>query len=258
SLLVGLAAAKGIAAALGIPIVGYDHIAAHLYACRLAHPEAKVYPCVGLVASGGHTSLFHARSPLELDRLGGTIDDAAGEAFDKAASLLGLGYPGGPWIEKAAAGGNPKAHRLPRPLAADRERMDLSFSGLKTALRYLVRPPGAPVDTPPPTGQRLADLAASFQQAAVDAILAKVELAIDRTGCTALAIGGGVTANTLLRESLEAFGRRRDIAVFIPPRSLCTDNAAMGAIAWERLDRGENDGLELDVIPGTDRTRRGA
>lgn len=257
SLLVGLAAAKGIAASLGIPIVGYDHIAAHLYACQLAHPQANVYPCVGLVASGGHTSLFHAHSPLELDRLGGTIDDAAGEAFDKAASLLGLGYPGGPWIERAAAGGNPKAHRLPRPLAADRERIDLSFSGLKTALRYLVRPPGAPADTPSPTGQRLADLAASFQQAAVDAILAKVELAIDRTGSKSLAIGGGVTANTLLRESLEAFGRRRGIDVFIPPRSLCTDNAAMGAIAWERLERGENDGLELDVIPGTDRTRRG-
>ena len=258
SLLVGLSAAKGIAASLGIPIIGYDHIAAHLYACHLAHPQANVYPCVGLVASGGHTSLFHARSPLDLERLGGTIDDAAGEAFDKAASLLGLGYPGGPWIEKAAAGGNPKAYRLPRPLASDRDRLDLSFSGLKTALRYLVRPPGAPADTPPPTGQRLADLAASFQQAAVDAILAKVELAIDRTGCRSLAIGGGVTANTLLRESLEAFGRRRRIAVFIPPRSLCTDNAAMGAIAWERLERGENDGLELDVRPGTDRTRRGA
>jgi len=254
SLLVGLSAAKGIAATLQLPIVGYDHIAAHLYACRLAHGDALSYPCVGLVASGGHTSLFHVRSPLELERLGGTIDDAAGEAFDKAASLLGLGYPGGPQIEKAASGGNPKAHRLPRPLANDHDRLDLSFSGLKTALRYLVRPPGAPADTPAPTGRRLADLAASFQQAAVDAILAKVDLALRRTGCRTLAIGGGVTANTLLRESLERLGRDRGIAVLIPPRSLCTDNAAMGAIAWERLERGENDGLELDVLPGTDRT----
>jgi len=253
SLLVGLSAAKGIAATLGIPLVGYDHIAAHLYACRLARPELVRDPCVGLVASGGHTSLFLVRSPLDLERIGGTIDDAAGEAFDKAASLLGLGYPGGPQIERAAAGGNARAYRLPRPLAADRDRLDLSFSGLKTALRYQVRPPGAPADTPAPTGRRLADLAASFQQAAVDAMLAKVELALERTGCRTLLVGGGVTSNTLLRESLERLGRTRGVAVVIPPRELCTDNAAMGAIAWERLDRGDDDGLELDVRPGTDR-----
>ena len=162
---------------------------------------------------------------------GGTIDDAAGEAFDKAASLLGLGYPGGPQIEKAAVGGNPKAYRLPRPLAKERDRMDMSFSGLKTALRYLVRPPNALSDTPPPVGQRLADLAASFQQAAIDSILTKVELALARTGCRALAIGGGVAANTLLRESIERLGQKHGVKVFVPPRSLCTDNAAMGAIA---------------------------
>ncbi|MBU6221969.1 MAG: tRNA (adenosine(37)-N6)-threonylcarbamoyltransferase complex transferase subunit TsaD [Planctomycetes bacterium] len=256
SLLVGLAAAKGIAATLGIPLVGYDHIAAHLYACRIACPGVVRDPCVGLVASGGHTALFLLRSPLDLERLGGTIDDAAGEAFDKAASLLGLGYPGGPLIERAAAGGNPRAHRLPRPLAKDRDRLDLSFSGLKTALRYLVRPPGAPANTPPPTGQRRADLAASFQQAAIDAILAKVDLALARTSCRTLLVGGGVTSNTLLRTSLERLGRERDVAVVIPPRELCTDNAAMGAIAWERLERGEPDGLDLDIRPGTDRRGR--
>ena len=231
SLLVGLSAGKAIAAALGLPIVGYDHILAHLYACRLAHGDALRYPCVGLVASGGHTSLFHVRGPLEAERLGGTIDDAVGEAFDKAASLLGLAYPGGPEIQRAAVGGNPKAYRLPRPLANDRERLDMSFSGLKTALRYLVRPPGAAADT----------------------ILAKVQLAIDRTGCTAVAVGGGVAANTCLRESLAALGRKRHVQVFIPPPALCTDNAAMGAIAWERLERGDDDGPELDVTPGTDR-----
>jgi N6-L-threonylcarbamoyladenine synthase len=253
SLLVGLAAGKAIAGALDVPIVGYDHVAAHLYACRLAHGESMRYPCVGLVASGGHTSLFHVRGPLDLERLGGTIDDAAGEAFDKAASVLGLGYPGGPEIERAAAGGDPRSHRLPRPLANDRDRLDMSFSGLKTALRYLVRPPQGPADTPPPTGRRLADLAASFQQAVVDTILAKVERAVDRTRCQAVAIGGGVAANTLLREAIEALGRKRGLRVFVPPRPLCTDNAAMGAIAWERLERGANDGLTLDVAPGTDR-----
>ena len=129
----------------------------------------------------------------------------------------------------------------------------VSFSGLKTALRYLVRPPGAAADTPPPEGRARADLAASFQQAAVETILAKVQLAIDRTGCTAVAVGGGVAANICLRESLEALGRKRHVQVFIPPPALCTDNAAMGAIAWERLERGDDDGPELDVTPGTDR-----
>jgi N6-L-threonylcarbamoyladenine synthase len=256
SLLVGLAAAKGIVATLRIPIVGYDHIAAHLYACRLAHGAAMTYPCVGLVASGGHTSLFHVQAPLALERLGGTIDDAAGEAFDKAAAILGLGYPGGPEIERAARGGDPRSHRLPRPLRADHDRLDLSFSGLKTALRYLVRPPGAPADTPPPEGQARADLAAAFQQAVVDSIVAKVELAIEKTGCRTVAIGGGVAANTLLRESLAELGRRRGVVVLVPPMSLCTDNAAMGAIAWERLERGDDDGLTLDVRAGTDRSRR--
>ncbi len=253
SLLVGLSAGKAIAAALRVPIVGYDHVLAHLYACRLAHGGPLPYPCVGLVASGGHTSLLHMRSAFDAERLGGTIDDAAGEAFDKAASLLGLGYPGGPEIERAAEGGNAKAHRLPRPLANDRERLDMSFSGLKTALRYLVRPPGGPDDVSPPLGRKRADLAASFQQAAVDTMLAKVELAVIRTGCRAVAVGGGVAANTLLREAIEALGRKRGLRVFIPPRPLCTDNAAMGAIAWERLERGEDDGLDLDVRPGTDR-----
>jgi N6-L-threonylcarbamoyladenine synthase len=262
SLLVGLSAGKAIAAALGIPVIGYDHVAAHLYACRLAHGERMAYPCVGLVASGGHTSLFLVRGPLALERLGGTIDDAAGEAFDKAASLLGLGYPGGPQIERAAVGGDPRAHRLPRPLVADRDRLDFSFSGLKTALRYLVRPPGGPAGLPPPEpprGRRLADLAASFQQAAIDCLVSKLELALDRTGCRRLAVGGGVTANGPLREALERLGRERGVDVLVPPRSLCTDNAAMGAIAWERLERGEDDGLALDVRPGTDRaaSRRG-
>lgn len=258
SLLVGLAAGKAIAAALGVPVVGYDHILAHLYACRLAHGDRLAYPCVGLVASGGHTSLFRLEGPLEATRLGGTIDDAAGEAFDKAASLLGLGYPGGPEIERTARGGDDRAHRLPRPLLTERDRLDLSFSGLKTALRYRVRPPGAVPDPPCPTGRARADLAASFQRAVVESIVGKVELALEKTGCTVVTVGGGVAANTALRESLEELGRRRQVTVLIPPRSLCTDNAAMGAIAWERLERGADDGPLLDVTPGTDRAATAA
>ena len=256
SLLVGLAAAKGIAATLDVPLVGYDHIAAHLYACRLARGRPLPTSCLGLVASGGHTSLFRLSGPLDLERLGGTIDDAVGEAFDKAAAILGLGYPGGPEIEREAAAGDPRAYRLPRPLAADRTQLNVSFSGLKTALRYLVRPPGSSPETPPPEGKRRADLAASFQQAAIDSIMAKVELAVEQTGCRAVVVGGGVAANTLLRERLETWSDRQGIDLFLAPRNLCTDNAAMGAIAWERLERGENDGLELDVRPGTDRSRR--
>lgn len=250
SLLVGVSAAKMIAVAMDKPLVGYDHIAAHLYACRLAAPQRMRYPCVGLVASGGHTSLLHVSSPLDYERLGGTIDDAIGEAFDKASSLLGLGYPGGPAIEQAAKAGNPKAFRFPRPLARDRDTLDMSFSGLKTALRYQVRPPGSPADVPPPEGERLADLAASFQLAAVESVLAKVRLAVERTGCDLLAVGGGVTANTLLRETLTSYTADSGLELIMPPRELCTDNAAMGAIAWERIERGERDSLDLEVVPG--------
>ena len=256
SLLVGVSAAKMIAVAMEKPLVGYDHIAAHLYACRLAEPQRMRYPCVGLVASGGHTSLLHVTSPLEMERLGGTIDDAIGEAFDKASSLLGLGYPGGPAIERAAVNGNPRAFRFPRPLARDKGTLDMSFSGLKTALRYQVRPPGAAAETPPPEGQRLADLAASFQLAAVDTVLAKVRLAVQQTGCDLIAVGGGVTANTLLRETLAAYAADAGIDLVLPPRELCTDNAAMGALAWERIERGERDSLDLEVVPGLVRGRR--
>ena len=142
ALVVGLTAAKALALALGIPLIAVDHLEGHLYACQLAYPDRQVYPCVGLVVSGGHTSLYRCHGPLECDLLGGTTDDAAGEAFDKVASLLGLGYPGGPEIERAAGAGNPKAFIFPRSFLHD-DRLAFSFSGLKTAVLYALRGPNA-------------------------------------------------------------------------------------------------------------------
>ena len=215
SLLVGLAAAKALALGWGVPLVAVNHLHAHIYACRLAAGE-EVFPCVGLIASGGHSSLYHCRTPLEFELLGGTIDDAAGEAFDKVASLLGLGFPGGPAIDRAAREGDPTAFDLPRPLLKDTTTLDFSFSGLKTAVRYRIAPPGDPVpnqqaiDIADWPRQRVADLAAAFQTAVVDCLVGKAMLALDRTGLTTLCIGGGVAANTLLRERLtQAAARAR-------------------------------------------------
>ena len=255
SLLIGLSAAKAIASSLQVPLIGYDHLAAHLYACRLAFGEELQYPAIGLVASGGHTSLFQQHSPIALQALGGTIDDAVGEAFDKVASLLGLGYPGGPHIEQLAQNGNPRRHRLPRPLANDSSRLDFSFSGLKTAVRYRVWPPQAQ-HARSLTDQERADLAASFQQAAVESVVAKVGLAIQKTGCRVVTVGGGVTANKVLRSALEDLGKRHRATILIPPMNLCTDNAAMGAIAWEHIERNDIANLELDARPNIYRKKQ--
>jgi len=255
SLLIGLSAAKAIASSLQVPLIGYDHLAAHLYACRLAFGEELKYPAIGLVASGGHTSLFQLHSPITLQALGGTIDDAIGEAFDKVASLLGLGYPGGPQIEKLAEHGNPHSHRFPRPLANDSSRLDFSFSGLKTAVRYQIWPPGD-LHARTLTDKERADLAASFQQAAVDSVVAKVGLAIQKTGYHVVAVGGGVTANKALRSALEELEQRHHVTILIPPTDLCTDNAAMGAIAWEHIDRNDIADLDLDVRPNVYRKKK--
>ena len=248
SLLVGVSAAKALCLALGVPLVAVNHLQAHIYACRLAAGR-DVFPCLGLIVSGGHTSLYRCRGPLEFDLLGGTIDDAAGEAFDKVASLLGLPFPGGPAIDRAARGGNPRAYDLPRPLA-DSGRLDFSFSGLKTAVRYRISRPGEPPPSAPLAPQQVADLAASFQQAVVDCLVAKTLLAAERTGLQRLCVGGGVAANSALRERLEGETARRGIELFIPPLGLCTDNAVMGAIAVERLRAGLTESLDLDAMPG--------
>jgi N6-L-threonylcarbamoyladenine synthase len=271
SLLVGLTAAKTLAAVLGIPLVGVDHIAAHIYACRMAAGR-DVFPAIGFVVSGGHTNLYDCETAVELRLIGSTIDDAVGEAFDKVAQVLGLPYPGGPSIEKLARGGDPTAFDFPRAFIRE-DRLDFSFSGLKTAVLYAVRgTPGGKIsrralapgsgesDSKPGASarrligglpaERLADVAASFQEAAIDVLIAKCDLALRQFGRKTLCVGGGVAANGRLRERLRELADERDVELLISPPSMCTDNAAMAGIAWEMLDRGMTADLEADVVPG--------
>jgi tRNA N6-adenosine threonylcarbamoyltransferase len=253
SLLVGLTAAKTLCVATGLPLVAVNHLQAHIYACRMASGR-DVFPCVGLIVSGGHSNLYRCAGPTDFTPLGGTIDDAAGEAFDKVASLLGLPYPGGPSIQRAAEGGNPKAHRFPRPLLDDPTRLDFSFSGLKTAVRYFVAGPGKlPGERRSLQVVEVADVAASFQEAVVDCLVGKAELALKRTGFKTLCVGGGVAANKCFRQRLEQSAAEHGHELHIPPFSLCTDNAVMGAIAVERLKAGKIDDFTLDVLPGLER-----
>jgi N6-L-threonylcarbamoyladenine synthase len=281
SLAIGLTAAKSLAAALNVPFLAVNHLEAHIYACRPSlWPDRRdglefpapvetpdIFPCVGLVVSGGHTSLYACGSALDFDLMGATTDDAAGEAFDKVAQLLGLGYPGGPAIQKAADGGNPAAHQLPRAFLHD-ARLDFSFSGLKTAVLYGLaaslpdqpRPrPGTPLDVQSlkkPNGQALADWAASFQEAVVDVLVEKSRLAVRHQHANRLCVGGGVAANRRLRDRLLRMAVEEQIELIIPPLSLCTDNAAMLALAVEKVRRGLNDPLDLDANPRPQRQRK--
>ena len=249
SLLVGLSAAKAICLARDLPLVPVHHIEAHLFACRMSSPR-DVYPAVGLVVSGGHTSLYECRGPLESTLIGSTIDDAAGEAFDKVAALLGLGYPGGPHIERTAKDGDPAAIELPRPQLSE-PGLDFSFSGLKTAVRYQVHGvPGTDRVPPQMTAGRTADLAASFQAAVIDCLVGRCRRALAQLGHSKLLVGGGVAANGALRDALQRMCRQNDVQLEIAPRELCTDNAAMAALGWERLDQGHTAQLDVDVTPG--------
>ncbi len=247
ALLVGVSAAKMLSVVLGVPLLGVNHLEGHVYACRLAAGR-DIFPCVGLVVSGGHTNLFHCHDALHFDRLGATLDDAAGEAFDKVAALLGLGFPGGPAVEREAANGNPHAVKLPRSFIHE-SRLDFSFSGLKTAVLYAFAGQGNPRPAPPPPGQRRADLAASFQQAVVDVLVTKARQALRQTGLKHLAVGGGVAANKTLRAALERMSAKEGVELFIPPLSLCTDNAAMAAVAVEKWRRQDWASPDLDAAP---------
>jgi len=254
SLLVGLVAAKSLAVSLDIPLVAIDHLKAHIYAGRLA-AKRDIYPCIGLVVSGGHTSLYRCDSPLEMTHLGSTIDDAAGEAFDKVASMLSLPYPGGPSVQKAGEKGDPQRYRFPRSFLKDDSRLDFSFSGLKTAVRYeIVEPGSADFSAVELDEQTVADLAASFQEAVVDCLVGKSLLALKQAGLNTLCVGGGVAANGRLRERFSEEAMKHGFELIFPPMSLCTDNAAMGAIAVEQMKAGDFADLSVDARPGLVRT----
>jgi N6-L-threonylcarbamoyladenine synthase len=253
SLLVGLVAAKTLCAATGLPLIAVNHLQAHVYACRMAAGE-DVFPCVGMIVSGGHSNLYRCDGPTDFTLLGATIDDAAGEAFDKVASLLGLPYPGGPSIQKAAERGDPRRHRFPRPLLGE-DRIAFSFSGLKTAVRYQLVGPGKLSDAPQPelSEQEVADVAASFQAAVIDCLVGKAEAAMRLTRFQTLCVGGGVAANGPFRQRLEQSAAEHHWRLHVPPLSLCTDNAVMGAIAVERFRAGKFAPLDLDITPGLER-----
>jgi N6-L-threonylcarbamoyladenine synthase len=243
ALLVGMAAAKAISLATRTPLVGVNHLEAHYWANFLEHGKPEP-PYVTLIVSGGHTMLVHVPELFRHEVLGQTLDDAAGEAFDKVARLLGLGFPGGPALDAAAQTGDPAAIRFPRAME-DSGDLDFSMSGLKTAvLRYVKgeRAAGRDIDVP--------DLAASFQEAIVDVQVTKTLEAARRTGVDRVLLGGGVVANTRLRERLVADGSAAGLEVLVPPLALCTDNAAMVAcLGAARLERGDRSGLDIAADP---------
>src|SRR5262245_25948009 len=247
ALLIGVSAAKGFATALNVSLIGVNHVHSQIYAARLAAGR-DIFPCVGLVVSGGHTALFHCPDAVTYKLLGTTRDDAAGEAFDKVASILELGFPGGPAIDRIAAKGNPKAHKFPRSYL-EPDTLDFSFSGLKTSVLYAVKGHDLNHPNPVPTGQPFADLAASFQEAVIDVLVKRCEQALDRTGEKRLAVGGGVSANSRLRSALAKLCQKRGLELFIPPMEYCTDNAAMAALAVEMYRRGQFAPEDLDAVP---------
>ncbi|HLW64467.1 MAG TPA: tRNA (adenosine(37)-N6)-threonylcarbamoyltransferase complex transferase subunit TsaD [Gemmataceae bacterium] len=247
ALLVGVSAAKMLAVTLEIPLIAVNHVEGHIYAARIA-AERDIFPCVGLVVSGGHTVLFHCREALHFDLLGCTRDDAAGEAFDKVAQILGLGFPGGPAVDREAARGNPRTFHFPRTLF-DENNLDFSFSGLKTAVLYTVHGQDKSKPRELPTGQARADLAASFQQTVVDVLVEKSRRALKQTGLKRLAVGGGVAANRQLRAELQTMVNKISGELFIPSMDLCTDNAAMAALAVEKWKRRDFAPLDLDAEP---------
>jgi len=243
ALLVGISAAKALALVWGVPFIGVNHMEGHLYAAFLEQPDLEL-PTVVLLVSGGHTMIVLMEGHGRYRLLGATVDDAVGEAYDKVARFLGLGYPGGPAIDRLAREGDPEAIRFPRPMLA--EGYDFSFSGLKTAVVNHVRNRHGRNNP----DLNVADVAASFQAAAVDVLVAKARRAAADTGATSICIGGGVAANSLLRKRIVEACEQDGIAAFVPSRELCTDNAAMiAAAAWWRYQADGATPMDAGAVP---------
>lgn len=256
SLIVGVTAAKTLALALDRPLIAVDHIEAHATSAALV-AEGALWPAIALVVSGGHTSIYLVRDGLEIELLGQTIDDAAGEAFDKVAAMLELGFPGGPAIDRLAQTGNPAAIRFPRSLMGE-PTLDFSFSGVKTAVLYHVFGPGHKYGEPKrlPAAE-LADVVASFQAAVVEPLVKKTLVAAQRHGVGHVVVGGGVAANSALRSALCSACAEAGLRLTLTPMKYCTDNAAMiASLGWRRWQAGLVADLSLEPRSGLRRPPR--